>query len=454
MSTKGFIKRNWKYIALFLFPAAFLSVVCAGIVRKIAGPFRRVQGDGRDGGERRKKKIAYVTGRFPCFAMTFLRNEVVYLRGEGLNVQIVSVRLPNESVVQEADKKLLPYVTCLEPFSWGRMLAVSLFFLMISPLRFFRYVRFFASNREKWSWEFLSAFKASFRLAWIVRRRRIDHLHAYFAYELIYCLAAHMLTGVAFSTGAVASDIYRNYKSRCFREAAAAIRFIRASSIYNKRALLGMIDAEYYRKVKTIYIPIDTDRFVPKRPSKGRGKPIILTVCRFDPKKGLDFLIMAMNVLKSRERDFLCIIIGDGEQKEYLEGLIEKYGLHDSVKMIGLVDQARLVDYYGRASVFVLPCITLDDKTSDGIPVALMEAQCMGIPVVSTDVSGIPELIRDGYSGRLVPQKDCFGLANAIDDLIGDAGAAREMGGRGREVVIEGFDNKSEMRKIRDLLQG
>jgi colanic acid/amylovoran biosynthesis glycosyltransferase len=447
----GFFKRNRKYIAIFLFPAALIALVSAGIMKKIGIPPFRRKANGHDTGKWKKKKIAYLTGMFPRFAMTFLRNEVVYLRNEGVNTEIISRKLPIEKDVQKADKKLMPYVTYLEPFSWLRAFLVGFYFLHTSPRGFFRFVQFYVSHREKWSWDFFSSFKVSLFLAWIIKRHRIDHVHSYFAYELIYCLSAHMLTGVEFSTGAHASDIYRGSKMMCFKEAAADIHFIRATSAYNKIELLRIIDKSYYKKVKIVYVSIDPDRFKIRTKVPLSGKPVLLSVCRLDPKKGLGFLIMAMNILRQRGRKFRGIIVGDGEDRGYLNRLIAEYSLQDSVTMTGAVDHLEVAEYYKKARLFVLPCIVLDNRTSDGIPVVLMEAQSMGIPVVSTRVSGIPELVLDGYSGRLVPQKDCFTLANIIEELLDNTVKLREMGLQGRKTVLDKFSNEKNMKQLLDL---
>jgi glycosyltransferase involved in cell wall biosynthesis len=144
--------------------------------------------------------------------------------------------------------------------------------------------------------------------------------------------------------------------------------------------------------------------------------------------------------LVERDVGFRCVIVGDGPQRTLLEQLVEQYNLQEVVELAGVVFQEHLKEYLARADVFVLPCITASNGDMDGIPVALMEAMAMAIPTVSTTVSGIPELIEDGVSGLLVPEKDAVALADALQRLFQDDELCARLGKNGRQKVIREFD--------------
>ena len=176
-------------------------------------------------------------------------------------------------------------------------------------------------------------------------------------------------------------------------------------------------------------------------PPAKNGRIRALGVGRLVPKKGFDVLVEACAILKGRGFHFETAIVGEhGEHEARLRQQIDTHGLKNHVRLIGPMEQSRLYTEYQRADVFCLPCRVLDNGDRDGLPNVLMEAMACGLPVVTTPVSGIPEIIKDGQNGTLVPPDDAEALANAIQRISSDRMLARNLGRAGRLTVLERFD--------------
>ena len=179
-----------------------------------------------------------------------------------------------------------------------------------------------------------------------------------------------------------------------------------------------------------------------------------MTVGRLDEIKGFRHLVDACQLLASRSVPFQCHVIGEGPLRDELQGRIDAAGLTGRVTLLGARKQEEVRGFLGRASMFVLPSVVTSRGDRDGIPVALMEAMAVGLPVVSTRVSGIPELVDHGRSGLLAEPGDASGLAHCVEQLIADPAAAREMAIAARRTVEREFDIATEAGKLLGAIQG
>jgi len=156
-------------------------------------------------------------------------------------------------------------------------------------------------------------------------------------------------------------------------------------------------------------------------------------------------------MLKQRGVSFECLLIGRGPEEERIRRQIADLDLEDCVKLLGPMANDQLRPYLNTAVAFPLPAVVASDGDQDGIPVALMEAMACGVPVVSTTVSGIPELIRDGEAGLLVPDRDAAALADALERVLTDAALAGRLSVAGRRAVEGGFDIQKTAARLREL---
>jgi colanic acid/amylovoran biosynthesis glycosyltransferase len=173
-----------------------------------------------------------------------------------------------------------------------------------------------------------------------------------------------------------------------------------------------------------------------------------------EEKKGQTYLVEACRLLKQRGLDFVCHLIGDGQSREALEQQIQAAGLSGLVRLEGGQPRDQVVRMLRQADVVALPSIVTKSGKMEGIPVALMEPLACEVPVVSTRISGIPELVEDGVTGLLVPPQDPAALAGALERLARDPELGRRMGRAGRAKVLREFDLSDSTAKLAQLMIG
>jgi colanic acid/amylovoran biosynthesis glycosyltransferase len=157
--------------------------------------------------------------------------------------------------------------------------------------------------------------------------------------------------------------------------------------------------------------------------------------------------------MKENNVKSLFEIVGDGPQRKDLEELIKHLNLADNVKLLGARPNDQLTDVFSRASIFLMPCVKTKNGDMDGIPVAMMEAMACEVPVVSTNISGIPELVEDGVTGRLAPERDVDELAKILTELLGDKDKIEKFGKAGHERVLKDFCISENATKLRKLIK-
>jgi glycosyltransferase involved in cell wall biosynthesis len=197
-----------------------------------------------------------------------------------------------------------------------------------------------------------------------------------------------------------------------------------------------------------IYNGIDLDRFRFEEP--GSREPTVVGVGRLVEKKGFGHLVDAVEMLAARGRPVRLALIGAGPEEAALRDQVRRTGLADRVDFHGPLPQGRMQDVVRRASVLAAPCVVGDDGNRDGLPTVLLEGLAMGTPCVATPVTGIPEAIKDGETGLLVPEADPQALADALAKVLDDPDRARRIAGAGRRLIEERFDVR---RNTADLLR-
>ncbi len=265
------------------------------------------------------------------------------------------------------------------------------------------------------------------------RRLGVRHLHAHWAtYPALAARTMAALTGLSFSVTAHAFDIFLPNPHRVTNLRAASQ--VVTISEFNRRYLAAHgVD----REIAVIPCGLDLSQFVPSPAAERSG---IIAVGRLDPIKGFTVLIDACSLLAQRGVDFKCDIIGEGPQRPILTARIAEKGLGERVRLLGAMEQQEVRSRVAHARVFTLPCMTLANGAQDGIPVALMEAMALRIPVVTTPVSGVPELVTDGVSGLLARPQDPISLADALVRVLTDDTLAQTIAIEGRRVVERRHD--------------
>ena len=381
----------------------------------------------------RPLRIGYVVKRYPRFSETFIVEEILAHERAGLPLHIFAVRRVNETHFQSTLSHVRSAVTYI-PDSTPK--AETLWATIgDGHARLPDFPHTLAGVRDEEAGDVYQAIL----LALQVLEHEIDHLHAHFATVAtsVARLAAHF-AGISYSFTAHAKDIFHaDVQPEAFRaklhDAAAVITV----SDYNVEWL-----SERYGTaalgVRRVYNGVDLDAF-PYSPSEARPR-VILAVGRLVEKKGFGALIDACALLQSRGVLFRCTIIGDGPLRDDLASRIDGHALGDQVALIGPRPRVEVVEAIRGAAVFAAPCVIADDGDRDGLPTVLLEAMALGTPCVSTDVTGIPEIVRDGSTGLCVPQNDPAALAAALERLLDDGALRVRLSQAARHMMERDFD--------------
>jgi len=404
-----------------------------------------------------RKRVAYLLKTFPRISETFILNEILGTESLGLEIEIFSLRRPaNEPLHPDmADVKApVRYIPSLAWPLWPPGVALLLFsqllLLLAAPRRYFSAARFHfgAASGPR-----LKDFLQAGYLAIALNRGKFTHLHAHFAnVPTTVAEIVNRLTGIPYSFTAHAKDIYLTPPAELARKIKGA-ECVLACTAYNQRYLAGLADQD--TQVHLAYHGIDVSRFYAPRgedlPRNGET-PLILSVARFCEKKGLEFLIEACRILADRGFNFQCRIVGYGVLSDKLEKMIVNLGLQSMVFLPGRMTQDQLAAMYPRASLFVLPCLVTENGDRDGIPNVLIEAMACEVPVISTDVAGVSELVEHEKNGLLVEQRDARALADAMQLLLGSPALRNRLARNGRETALQRFTREASARRVYGIL--
>ena len=390
-------------------------------------------------------RIGYVVKRFPRYSETFVVTEVLAHEAAGWDVEIFSLRPPNDTHFQDLLARVRAPVRYL-------------------PSEGTRPVDFWAALQEAGEllaggWAALESARGAsagdvyqaLLLALEVRRRGIEHLHAHFATVAagVARLAAR-LAGVPFTFTAHAKDIFHETVQpedlRRKLEEASAVVTVSDFNLAHLRATFGGAAAG----VRRVYNGLDLGRFPYAEPRSRTRR--VLAVGRLVEKKGFDVLLQAAALMSARGVDFTVDLIGGGELEEQLRTQLDELGLGRRARLLGPQPQAEIVRAVSEAAAFAAPCVVGRDGNRDGLPTTLLEAMALGTPCVSTDVTGIPELLRDGETGLLVPQNDAAALATALERLLDDPALRITLAARARRRIEQDFDARRNSARLRQLL--
>lgn len=388
--------------------------------------------------------IGILVKRFPKLSETFILGEIENLANAGEHAEILSMYEPSDNLQQPAANRFLDRVTYLNRTSIVAASAALVFALLRNPSGCKPLYRLAKSDRRQ-----------LFRLGALLsacRRLGVRHIHAHYVSEpAALADAAAAIGRLTFSISAHAKDIYLTPPTE-IAERVSRAQFIATCTRHNFEHLRNLT-ADHQDRVHLVYHGIDTEQFCPDGTVTPHVPPMLLAVGRFKEKKGFDLLIDACAELAARDVRFRCEIIGYGDQEVRLQSLIVHHGLWDRVALRSPVDHADLQAIYRGASIFVLPCRLTADGDRDGIPNAMLEAMASGLPIITTSVSGIPEVIVDGQNGLLVEAENAQALTNAVTRLLDDSQLGERLGEAGRRTVLEQFSWDRNISKLVRLLR-
>ncbi len=393
---------------------------------------------------------------YPRISESFISTEIFLLETLGIPIEIYSLKQPRESFTHKSVQKIRARVTYLPEYVIPNFRTITHTNLKLWRHLGTHYARCFARALRRAVDRRKSAtvrhFLQAGHLSWMrLLDGRVAHLHAHFCHTpTSVALFASELTGLPFSFTAHAKDIYTSEPAQLRRKLLRA-RFIVTCTRYNARYLQSLVD--FPLSLHTIYHGIDLEFF-----SFGANPPDsppyrLLSVGRLVPKKGYDDLLRALKILDQTGFDFRLEHIGSGESKDEIRALVRRLNLQHRVRFLGTLPHEKVIHHYRNSHAFVLACKVAPNGDRDGIPNVLVEAMAVGVPVISTRVSAIPELVEDGVTGTLVDPGRPEELAQAIRNVLTSAsGLDRQIRAARRKVERE-FDNRRCVRKLYDLLK-
>lgn len=390
--------------------------------------------------------VGYVLKSYPRYSETFIVNEILAHEAAGLSIEIFALRPPNDTHFQDAIARVRAPVNYLPDGS----IKLADFWNFLKESEAILPGLWYALEAVRD--EEVSAIYQAILLARQVRLKGIAHLHAHFATlaATVARLAARF-AGVPYTFTAHAKDIFHesvrteDLRSK-LREAEAVITVSDYNLTY-LRQTFGLAAAH----VQRIYNGLDLTRFAYDAPQN--RPPKIVAVGRLVEKKGFSILLDACALMAGHGVDFYCQIIGTGELKENLLAQIRRLGLQQRVELLGPRPQNEVIQQIRNAAVFAAPCIVGADRNRDGLPTVLLEAMALGTPCVSTDVTGIPEVLRHGMTGLMVPQHHPEALATALAQLLSNPELRVHLATEARRLIESECDIRRTTAHLRQVFR-
>ncbi|HEU4581067.1 MAG TPA: glycosyltransferase [Polyangiaceae bacterium] len=384
-------------------------------------------------------RIAYLVSQYPAASHTFIRREVAGLRARGFEVETFSIRPPTGvSKLADVDQREAETTWYVLPASAARIARSHARALLKHPGSYVSTLRRALGHRVPGLRALLWAafhFAESIDLASEIERRGVDHLHNHFANSgaNVGLLAAHFLR-LNWSLTLHGTSEFDYPAGQLLAEKIEAARFVACVTHFGRAQAMRIVDPKHWHKFVIVRAGIERPPLPPRDgPAPGANgsaqRSLVLCVARLSPEKGHAGLLQAFAHLVAGGVDAQLELLGDGPERQRIEEQIRILGLTERVKMRGQVSEDQVLEALTRATVLVLASFM------EGLPVTLMEALALGVPVVAPCVAGIPELVEHGVSGLTFPPGDWDRLAQVLRDLLADPALQQRLAREGRRRV-------------------
>lgn len=402
-------------------------------------------------------RIAYLTGEYPKVSHTFILREAEALRGLGLDVLTCSVRRTgpeNLTGPEERAAAASTFYLIAAAKNPLRLIGDHAAALVRAPGRYLRTLALAWRTRPpglRAALYQLFYFAEAAVLAAELRRRKVEHLHNHFANSS--CTVAMLtagLSGLPYSFMMHGPAVFFEAPRWRLDEKIARARFVACISHFCRSQ--GMIWAApgHWDRMHIVHCGVEPGRYGrnPGRDAERAPGKRLVFVGRLAAVKGVPVLLEALARLRADDPEVTLTLVGDGPERGWIEARIAALGLAGAVTVTGYLGQGEVAAELAGSDIFVLPSF------AEGVPVVLMEAMATGLPVVTTRIAGIPELVEDGVSGLVVPPGDAAGLAGALATLLADPALRDRMGAAGRAHVVAEHDIAKEAAWLGEILAG
>ncbi len=399
--------------------------------------------------------IAYLAPEIPALSATFVYNEILQLEQLGTDVIPFSVHASTSNIEEPRVQALATKTFNLYAQSKLSVIADNLVMLASRPINYSRTLGLLLSDMWRVGLFSRTAFGLAYRMlfsASLARRliqKKCKHLHVHFAHiPSDIAMYASSISSIPFSITAHANDLYE--RGWLLKEKVERSKFFATISEFNQRYLADQgVDLD---KVKIIRCGVDPAQFSQRQEMPNNTIPRIGVIGRLVEKKGIDTLIEAVSLLKKQGQKVELQVAGSGPLDSTLKALVAQKKLSiEDVCFLGAIPHSEVADFIKSLDMFVLPCKQDENGDIDGIPVVLMEAMLSGVPVISSRLSGIPELVIDNKTGLLIEQNDSVALAKAISIIINDSVLKANLIEQAVVRVKQEFSQIDNAQKLNDL---
>jgi colanic acid/amylovoran biosynthesis glycosyltransferase len=395
-------------------------------------------------------RLAYLTSQYPAASHTFIRREIEALRQQGWSIDTFSIRPPgSDETASDTDRSEAGQTFYILRQSLLAFAGAHIAALFTQPLAYFRTFGLALTHRAPGARGLFlgfAHFAESVLLARELRRRGITHLHNHFANSAATVgLLATRLLGIRWSFtmhGISETDYPAGLMLGRKIEAADLVACV---SYFGRAQGMRLVDPAHWEKMHVIRCGVPLDRLPPKE--SGSGRPTIICVGRLSPEKGQAGLLRAFARLRANYPDPTLRLVGDGPDRQALERLSEELGVNDAVTFAGRLPEPETLVEIARADLLVLPSFM------EGLPIVLMEAMALGIPVIASRVAGIPELVSDGKTGLLFAPSDWDELAQCIARLLSDKDLGATLAQNGKFKITSEFDTRKSASELGGLFK-
>ncbi len=399
-------------------------------------------------------RIAYIVSRFPHLPETFILREMISLEQLGWQIELYPLIIQQQELIHHEAR---PWLARAHAVPW-----LSLDLVKSNVVRLMRRPQPYLSLFLRALWENIRSPKFLVRTlllfpraVWMADRFQeegINHIHAHYAtHPALVAWLINQLTGISYSITVHAHDIFVE-KPMLATKLQDSV-FVSAISEFNRQYLVNLFGPWVQQKTQIVRCGIDPAFYGSQnRDEVAAPEQLeIISIGSLQPYKGHVYLVRACVELQKRGIPFRCRIVGGGDLYPILERLIRENHLEESVELLGPRTQDEVSELLRTANCYVQPSVITSSGKMEGIPVALMEAMASGLPVVATCISGIPELVRNGDTGWLVPPEDVTAIADALSQIYSGPAEARRRATSGKKWVLDEFELSLNARRLASL---
>jgi glycosyltransferase involved in cell wall biosynthesis len=395
-------------------------------------------------------KIAYLVNQYPKVSHSFIRREILALEAQGVEIKRFSIRSCGEQLVDRLDLEELNKTHFILALGIIGLLNSLVKTFLLTPRLFISALQLtlkIGYGSERGLLRHFAYLAEACVLSFLLKKQGIRHIHAHFGTNsTTVAMLCSVLGDFTYSFTIHGPEEFDQIKAIALPEKIQRALFVVTISSYGKSQVYRWCDYRDWQKIHIIHCGLE-EKFITAQVSPIPNENNIVCVGRLCPQKGQLLLLEALGKLKTKGIDFQLTLVGDGELRQEVELLAKKLGIESQIEITGWASSDQVIEKIKQAKLMVLPSF------AEGLPVVIMESLALGIPVISTYVAGIPELVVPEKSGWLVPASDIDSLVETIAKAINlPVETLQMMGKTGQEKVREQHNIEIEAGKLKDLL--